>query len=290
MEIDNATKESLFQKCATRGRIRACVRVICLVLILALAGSVANAVSATDPVGPGAKIIPSERDALQSTYNLLAQANHNYRGHRLRAKKRIRQAGALLGLDLQGEGTGGEDQTDSDAALQQAASLLEQVRAGLPEDESPAMLDNLDNAIKQIGAALKVRAKMKNDADDADESEEAEGPGSAVVPAKVSAAVNTTTPAVPSQTPAGQTADPATGIAPLVARLVKQDGGILALTWNAAPGQRYQVQYMTGYNSNLMGSGWQNLGDLVTAGSNSVTVPVDAGTDSQRFYRVVLLQ
>jgi hypothetical protein len=290
MEIDNATKESWFQSCATPRWMHACARIVCLGLILALGGSVANAVSATDPAGPEAKIIPSERDALQITYNLLAQANHNYRGHRIRAKKRIRQAGALLGLDLQGEGQGGEDQTDSDAALQQAASMLEQVRASLPSDESPAMLDNLDNAIKQIGVALKVRAKMKNKSDEADEAEEVEGPGSAVVPAKVSAAVNATTAAVPGNTPAGQTADPATITAPLVAQLVRQAGGALALTWSATPGQRFQIQYTSGFNSNLTGSNWQNLGDPVIAGSNSVTVPVDTGDDSRRFYRVVLLQ
>jgi len=61
--------------------------------------------------------------------------------------------------------------------------------------------------------------------------------------------------------------------------------GTLALTWSAVYGQTYQVQYKT----NLLQPDWINLGSPMTA-SNDCASACDSSTDSQRFYRVELMQ
>jgi hypothetical protein len=64
-----------------------------------------------------------------------------------------------------------------------------------------------------------------------------------------------------------------------------QTNGVVSFAWNAIPGEVYQVLY----KSNLSQTGWISLGGslLTTSGILSVS---DRTTNSQRFYRVVLLR
>jgi uncharacterized repeat protein (TIGR03803 family) len=59
-----------------------------------------------------------------------------------------------------------------------------------------------------------------------------------------------------------------------------------ALTWSAVQGQRYQLQFKTNLNS----ANWLNLGIPRTAFGSTISLSDPIGTNSQRFYRVMLLQ
>jgi uncharacterized repeat protein (TIGR03803 family) len=60
--------------------------------------------------------------------------------------------------------------------------------------------------------------------------------------------------------------------------------GVLLLNWSAVPRQTYQLQY----NDNLSQSNWNNLGAPLVA-SNATLSLSNSMTNSQRFYRVLLL-
>jgi uncharacterized repeat protein (TIGR03803 family) len=59
----------------------------------------------------------------------------------------------------------------------------------------------------------------------------------------------------------------------------------LVLSWSAAQGQKYQLQYKTNLNS----TNWFNLGGQITAGGGTVSTSDLLGSNSQRFYRVILV-
>lgn len=61
--------------------------------------------------------------------------------------------------------------------------------------------------------------------------------------------------------------------------------GTFHLAWTALPGIQYQVQYRT----NLTQTDWINLGGVITATSNPMTLSDTNKLNSQRFYRVALL-
>ena len=58
----------------------------------------------------------------------------------------------------------------------------------------------------------------------------------------------------------------------------------LNLTWSAAVGQKYRLQY----NSNLASTNWSYLGGSITATGSVVTASDSICTNAQKFYRVVL--
>jgi hypothetical protein len=279
MKLEGATKELFL---SGRARHRLITAAAGVALVLGLSGARAGAEWASDATElTDTKIVSAERDVLQRTFEMLSQGDHDYHGHRLRAKKRIRAAGLLLSMNLEGEGDGTEPQKESDGSLQLAQDMLKELRTKLPADESPKMLDNLDNAIKQIGAALAVEQNEDEEAGDA-----ANGDGSRSPPKgnKSASGPGSFQAGEPAQTVASSEPDTTGTSGPLVVELTSQ-GGSVNLTWNAVPGQRYQVLY----SSSFSGGDWHNLGEVVTAGSNSVSVSVPATDDAQRFYRVALV-
>jgi NHL repeat len=58
----------------------------------------------------------------------------------------------------------------------------------------------------------------------------------------------------------------------------------IALTWSAAPGQTFQLQY----KSDLTSATWTNLGSPITAASGTISATDTAGPDQHRFYRVIV--
>jgi len=55
------------------------------------------------------------------------------------------------------------------------------------------------------------------------------------------------------------------------------------MSWNAIPGESYQVQCAT----NLAPATWLDLGDAVTATNSTMTAADVIGLNPQRFYRVL---
>jgi cob(I)alamin adenosyltransferase len=90
---------------------------------------------------------------LDAAYATLAQADHDYKGHRVRAMKQIEQAVKELGGTISGKGKGHEPQGTSDAQLRAAQELLQQASAGL----SGKPLKHVNAAIAQLNTALAIR-------------------------------------------------------------------------------------------------------------------------------------
>jgi len=90
---------------------------------------------------------------LNDAYATLAQAKHDYKGHRVKAMKQIEAALGELGGKISSQGRNHEPQGTSDAQLRAAQGLLEQARAGL----SGKALKHVQAAISQISIALSIR-------------------------------------------------------------------------------------------------------------------------------------
>jgi hypothetical protein len=95
----------------------------------------------------------AKKHKLRHAYWLLEQADKDYHGHRLVAMKEIRKAGELIGMDLHGDGYGGQKQKWSDARLREAKGLLEDIvdRTGKREHA------HIRVAIRELDRALEIR-------------------------------------------------------------------------------------------------------------------------------------
>ena len=91
--------------------------------------------------------------ALDDAYATLAQANHDYKGHRVKAMKQIELAVQGLGGKISGKGKGHEPQGTSDSQLRVAQSLLQQAVVRL----SAKPLKHVNAAIAQINTALTIK-------------------------------------------------------------------------------------------------------------------------------------
>ena len=90
---------------------------------------------------------------LNDAYATLAQAKHDYQGHRVRAMKQIEAALGEMGAKISSTGRNHEPQGTSDAQLRAAQGLLEQAEAGL----SGKSLKHVQAAVSQISIALSIR-------------------------------------------------------------------------------------------------------------------------------------
>ena len=90
---------------------------------------------------------------LNDAYATLAQAKHDYKGHRVKAMKQIELALGEVGAKVSKQGKNHEPQGTSDAQLRAAQSLLEQAGHEL----SGKALKHVDAAISQISTALSIR-------------------------------------------------------------------------------------------------------------------------------------
>jgi hypothetical protein len=76
-----------------------------------------------------------------------------------------------------------------------------------------------------------------------------------------------------------------TVIALPVIQTVQRSGGSFTFTWSSTGNQQYQIQTET----NLAPSNWTNLGSAFTATNSTMTISESIGTNTQQFYRVLLL-
>jgi hypothetical protein len=90
---------------------------------------------------------------LDDAYATLAQGNHDYKGHRVRAMKQIDAALGEIGAKVSGKGRNHEPQGTSDAQMRAAESLLQEARPGL----SGKALKHVENAIAQINDGLAIK-------------------------------------------------------------------------------------------------------------------------------------
>jgi uncharacterized repeat protein (TIGR03803 family) len=72
---------------------------------------------------------------------------------------------------------------------------------------------------------------------------------------------------------------------PPLFQTVSKSNNTFVLSWSAAQGQKYQLQYKTNLNT----TNWFNLGSSLTATGATVSVSDLIGSNSQRFYRAILL-
>jgi hypothetical protein len=95
---------------------------------------------------------------LQQDYEILATADHDYKGHRVHAMKAIAAACKLLGTDITGGGKVREQQALSDEQLRQVLASIEQVRGSLAAaGAQPQVVKHLDTAINQLTIALSIK-------------------------------------------------------------------------------------------------------------------------------------
>ena len=95
---------------------------------------------------------------LQQAYATLEVADHDYKGHRVKAMKAIEAACKLLGSNISGQGRGREKQALSDEQLRQVLATIEQVRGSLAAaGVQPAVVKHLDVAINQLSTALSIK-------------------------------------------------------------------------------------------------------------------------------------
>ena len=104
-------------------------------------------------VTPGHAQTASPAALLNDAYATLAQAKHDYKGHRVKAMKQIELALGVMGAKVSGKGKNHESQGTSDAQLRAAQSLLQQAAPQL----SAKPLKHVNLAIAQISTALKIR-------------------------------------------------------------------------------------------------------------------------------------
>ena len=93
----------------------------------------------------------AKRHKLRTAYWLIEHADRDYDGHRKVALKEVKKAGDIIGMDLHGEGYGGEAKWESDKQLREARRLLKEVRL---ETGGGAEHKHLRNAIHEIDVAL----------------------------------------------------------------------------------------------------------------------------------------
>jgi hypothetical protein len=90
---------------------------------------------------------------LDDAYATVAQAKHDYKGHRVRAMKQIEVALGEVGAKVSSKGRNREPQGTSDAQLRAAQSLLQQAGPGL----SGKALKHVNAAIAQLNEALAIK-------------------------------------------------------------------------------------------------------------------------------------
>ncbi len=127
--------------------------------------------------------ISKEAEVLRAAYILMAGANHNYEGHRVKAMREVHAAVSILDRGILKSGTDGqkmvalqediiaarakflakhaakvhEPQALSDLQMREAHRLLVELRGVLGRNKQPKVLHHVDRAIREIQLALKSR-------------------------------------------------------------------------------------------------------------------------------------
>jgi hypothetical protein len=122
----------------------------------------ATPLAAADSAGPATTPIQVSAGnpvpLLRTAYLTLATADHDYKGHRVKAMKAIEAACTLLGTSISGDGKGRERQPISDAQLRQALGEVQQASALVPAGKTQKkIVAHLDKAISELTTALTIK-------------------------------------------------------------------------------------------------------------------------------------
>lgn len=118
--------------------------------VVVLSLSFSTTLRAQSPPPPYPPAVPG---LLNQAYAALSVADHDYKGHRVRAMKQIEAAAKELGFTLAGNGHGHEQQVVSDDQLRTAQGLLRQAVSGL----AGRAQEHVQKAIEQISVALSIK-------------------------------------------------------------------------------------------------------------------------------------
>jgi hypothetical protein len=122
-----------------------------------------NAIMANRPYVPVAygnrgPANPADVQVVTQAYKLLAQADHDYQGHRAKAMKHLSQAGRVLGVMLKGDGKTKEQQGTSDELLKQAQTMLQKFNAsGASGNRHNRAMTHVQNAMGELTTALSIK-------------------------------------------------------------------------------------------------------------------------------------
>lgn len=94
---------------------------------------------------------------LQQAYQLLNMADHDYKGHRVKAMHAIEEACKLLEVKATGHAKGHERQRKSDAQLQEAQALLEAASKIAASADQKKVLGHIERGLREISIALAIK-------------------------------------------------------------------------------------------------------------------------------------
>ena len=99
---------------------------------------------------------PDEVATLHKAYSALRSADHDYKGHRVKAMHAIEEACKALGAKAEGDGKGKEPQGESDSQLKAAQQLLESINPATTKSKSKAA-KHISKAISELNEALAIK-------------------------------------------------------------------------------------------------------------------------------------
>jgi hypothetical protein len=99
----------------------------------------------------------AELGQLRQAYATLSLADHDYKGHRVKAMHAIEAACDLLGTNIRGDGKDREKQSISDSELRQAQALVQQACNLATQQNQRKVAAHLNKAIKEISIALSIK-------------------------------------------------------------------------------------------------------------------------------------
>jgi len=99
----------------------------------------------------------TEVGQLRQAYAILAKADHDYKGHRVRAMHAVEAACDALGQDIRGDGKDVEPQPTSDEELRQAQQIIQGVESEATSNKQPRIARHLERAVNEINIALSVK-------------------------------------------------------------------------------------------------------------------------------------
>lgn len=107
----------------------------------------------------GYRGVPATGDVqtLTQAYSTLASADHDYKGHRIKAMHAIRQAARLMGQKIAGDGKAKEQQTLSDNQLRGVQTMLQKVRGSVGGHNSQRVVGHINTAIHELSIALSIK-------------------------------------------------------------------------------------------------------------------------------------
>lgn len=99
----------------------------------------------------------SELTQLKQAYITLSHADHDYKGHRVKAMRAIEAACDLLGSDIRSKSKGGERQSVSDSQLREAQGMVRAARDGALQQHQAQVASDANTAYNEITMALSVK-------------------------------------------------------------------------------------------------------------------------------------